>query len=138
MAEKPCGKCGEMVDEAKAFCPGCGTSVVDEKKRSTVSEFDASKKTVQLGETMFNQILSEMGLSISKRPEGEQKNTEVVTPMTPVAPAPPPKREAKPAPAPDKKESSNLIKIALIVFAVFAFATIVMLATAAALFFYYR
>jgi hypothetical protein len=138
MAENQCGKCGEMVDEAKAFCPGCGNSVVDEKKRSTVSDFDASNQTVQLGETMFNQMLSEMGLSISKHPEGEQKKAEVVTPLATAAPPPVPKREAKPVPAPENKGTSRTIKIALIVVGVLAFAALVMLATVAALFFYYR
>src|SRR6478752_6644641 len=83
MAEKQCGKCGEMVDEAKAFCPGCGHSVVDEKQRETVSDFDQSKRTVQLGETMFNQMLSEMGLNISRPPHTDDKKTEVVVPLAP-------------------------------------------------------
>jgi hypothetical protein len=138
MAEKQCGKCGEMVDEAKAFCPGCGHSFVDEKQRTTVSDFDQSKRTVQLGETMFNQMLSEMGLSISKHPEREEKNTEVVTPLAPSISATAPKREAQPLPPKSDKRSSRIIKIALIVFAAVAFAILVMLATVAALFFYYR
>ena len=68
MVEKKCSKCGEMVDEAKAFCPGCGNAVVEEKKRASVSEFDLSDHTVRLGDSMYNQMLSDMGLSISKQP----------------------------------------------------------------------
>jgi len=138
MAVNPCGKCGEMVDEAKAFCPGCGHSFVDEKQRTTVSDFDQSKHTVQLGETMFNQMLSEMGLNISKAPDRTEKSAEVVTPLAPAAQASAPKREAKPLPAADIERRSRMIKIAVIVFAVIAFAVIIMLATVAALIFYYR
>jgi RNA polymerase subunit RPABC4/transcription elongation factor Spt4 len=83
MAEIQCGKCGEMVDEAKAFCPGCGHSFVDEKQRTSVSDYDQSKRTVQLGATMFNQMLSDMGLDISKQPDREEKRTELVTPLVP-------------------------------------------------------
>ena len=87
MGQKPCGKCGEIVDEAKAFCPGCGNSLVDEKQRTSVSEFDRSNPTVQLGATMFNQMLSDMGLSVPK--EGE-KRVEVIAPavQTPAAKIP--------------------------------------------------
>jgi hypothetical protein len=142
MALNPCGKCGEMVDEAKAFCPGCGHSFVDEKQRTTVSDFDQSKRTVQLGETMFNQMLSEMGLNISKTPDRTEKSAEVVTPLAPAAPASAPKREAKPqsspTPASDEQPKPSMIKIAVIGIAIIAFAMIVMLATVAALIFYYR
>ena len=140
MAEKPCGKCGEMVDEAKAFCPGCGHSSVDEKQRTTVSEFDQSNRTVQLGETMFNQMLSEMGLNISKAPDRNEKSGEVVKPLAPAAPATAPQREAQPqpSPAPDNTSRSRMIKIAVVVFVAVAFAIIVMLATVAGLIFYYR
>jgi hypothetical protein len=72
MGSKQCGKCGEVVDDAKAFCPGCGNAFVEEEKRTTVSDFDMSNKTVQLGSTMYNQLLSDMGLSISKGPKKEE------------------------------------------------------------------
>lgn len=138
MAEKDCGKCGEIVDEAKAFCPGCGHSFVDEKKRTTVSDFDQSKKTVQLGETMFNQMLSEMGLSIPKHPEREQKNTAVVTPLAPATPVRTPERDSQTSPAPANKRPSTIIVIAVIVAAAIAFGIVVVLATVAALILYYR
>ena len=67
MGEKQCGKCGETVDEAKAFCPGCGNAFVEEKTRTSVSDFDLSDNTVRLGDTMYNQMLSDMGLSISRQ-----------------------------------------------------------------------
>jgi hypothetical protein len=69
MALKQCEQCSEMVDEAKAFCPGCGNAFVSEKPRAEVSEFDQMGHTVQLGQTMYNQMLTDMGLNISKTPE---------------------------------------------------------------------
>lgn len=138
MADKRCAKCGEMVDEAKAFCPGCGHSFEDEKQRTTVSEFDQSKRTVQLGETMFNQMLSEMGLSISKHPGGDEKKVEVVAPLTPSTPPAAAKQEAQPLPEPANKRTTNIIKIAVIVIAVFSLGILVMIAAAAALYFYYK
>ena len=88
MGEKQCGKCGEMVDAAKAFCPGCGNSFVEEKERTSVSDFDLSDKTVRLGDTMYNQMLSDMGLSISKQPErDENKRVEAIAPAAPTPPA---------------------------------------------------
>ncbi len=68
MGSKTCGRCGEQVDEAKAFCPGCGEAFVEEEKRTTISEFDGSDKTMQLGQTMYNQLLSDMGLRKSREP----------------------------------------------------------------------
>ena len=140
MAEIQCGKCGEMVDEAKAFCPGCGNSIVDEKQRTSVSDYDQSKRTVQLGATMFNQMLSEMGLDISKPPDGGEKNTEVVTPIVPTATIKEPKQRERQA-APDhsaQQSSPKWIRTAIIVLAVIALIILVMLAVAAALFFYSR
>ncbi|HKP70103.1 MAG TPA: hypothetical protein VJV05_12520 [Pyrinomonadaceae bacterium] len=82
MGQKQCEKCGEIVDEAKAFCPECGHAFVEEKKRESVSEFDRSNPTVQLGATMFNQMLSDMGLNISKEPNAPDKGrVEVIAPV---------------------------------------------------------
>ena len=86
MGQKQCGKCGEMVDEAKAFCPECGHAFDEEKKRTSVSDFDRSDTTVQLGATMFNQMLSDMGLSTSKEPNRPNKDrVEVISPAVPAA-----------------------------------------------------
>ena len=85
-----------MVDEAKAFCPGCGTSFVDEEKRDSASSFDAMDHTVQFGNTMYNQMLSDMGLNISKAPNAEAPKPEAkrgevlipaAEPATPKVPA---------------------------------------------------
>lgn len=97
MVEKLCSKCGEMVDEAKAFCPGCGNAIVEEK-RGSVSEFDKLDHTVQLGNTMYNQMLSDMGLSVSKPPGGDQKHrVEVVAPAASAAPESGAERQAGPS-----------------------------------------
>jgi uncharacterized Zn finger protein (UPF0148 family) len=81
MGQKQCPKCGDFVDEAKAFCPGCGHAFVDEKKRTSVSDFDRSNPTVQLDNSMFNQMLSDMGLNISKEPTRETPRVEVIAPV---------------------------------------------------------
>ena len=81
MSLSECDKCGEMVDEAKAFCPGCGRAFVDENIREKSSEFNMLDGTMQLGNTMYNQMLSDMGLNISASPD---KPVEAVQPATPV------------------------------------------------------
>jgi hypothetical protein len=98
MAQKQCDKCGEMVDEAKAFCPGCGNSFVEEEKRQNVSEFDQLDSTVQLGKTMYGKMLSDMGLNISKAPDAPtpEKRVEVITPVAPAANVAPPQTQAAP------------------------------------------
>ena len=66
MEQKRCDKCGEDVAANKAFCPGCGAPQITEEKRIEQSGFERMDKTMQLGQTMYNQMLSEMGLNISK------------------------------------------------------------------------
>jgi len=106
MGQKQCGKCGESVDEAKAFCPECGNAFDEEKKRTSVSDFDKSNTTVQLGATMFNQMLSDMGLNISKEPNPSEKNrVEVIAPVA--QPAIPKDREPKNAPQPPARPEKN-------------------------------
>ena len=80
MALKECEKCGEMVGEAKAFCPACGHAFVDEETRREKSKFDSLENTVQLGQTMFGNMLSDMGLNISKAPNAPEKRIEVIAP----------------------------------------------------------
>ena len=89
MAQKQCGKCGEMVDEAKAFCPGCGNAFVAEEGREATS-FEKMDSTIQLGQTMYNQMLSDMGLSVDKE-SSEEKRIEIIEPVAsvPVAPGAP-------------------------------------------------
>jgi hypothetical protein len=62
---KQCDKCGESVDEAKAFCPACGHAFVEEEKRTDQSKFDQLDHTMQMGQTMYNKMLSDMGLNIA-------------------------------------------------------------------------
>lgn len=88
MGSKQCGRCGEVVDEAKAFCPGCGDAFVVEEKRTTVTDFDMSNETVKLGSTMYNQLLSDMGLSISKTPNKSETAGGGLKPLEPSAQRP--------------------------------------------------
>ena len=90
MSQRPCDKCGEMVSVTKAFCPACGHALVDEEARAETSEFEGLDGTMQLGKTMYNQMLSEMGLNISGPAEPV---TEPVKPAVSQAATP---TEAKP------------------------------------------
>lgn len=83
MGLKECDKCGEMVGEAKAFCPACGHAFVEEEQRQETSKFDSFEHTVQFGQTMYNMMLSDMGLNISKSPNPGEKRVEVLEPATP-------------------------------------------------------
>lgn len=86
-----------MVDEAKAFCPACGNAFVDEERRSISTNFEEMDSTVQLGQTMYNQMLSDMGLNISKSPQPDPHHVEVLAPQAPAAnPTPPPIRDGSP------------------------------------------
>ncbi len=99
MGMKQCDKCSEMVDEAKAFCPACGNAFVEEERRSVTTNFEEMDMTVQLGNTMYNQMLSDMGLNVSKAPDVQEKVVEVAA-AAPAAPAAP-----RPAPAPAKSDN---------------------------------
>ncbi|MFN6963466.1 MAG: hypothetical protein ACK4S4_06845 [Pyrinomonadaceae bacterium] len=63
MEQRQCAQCGGSVDAAKAFCPECGAAMIAEESRQDASDYDASPRTVQFGQTMFNQVLSDMGLT---------------------------------------------------------------------------
>ena len=105
MAQKQCEKCGDMVDEAKAFCPGCGHAFVEEEKRQQASEFEQKGNTIQFGQTMYNQMLSDMGLNISKTPDPAPKRIEVIIPAAAPAPS---KAAVKTQSVPkEKSEPSN-------------------------------
>ncbi len=124
MALRQCDKCGETVDEAKAFCPSCGNAFVEEEKRQEASSFEQLDHTVQLGNTMYNQMLSDMGLNISKAPE---KRIETIAPIdvTPSAKAEPPKTVAA---------SSSRSKTLWIVLGVLAALVLLPIAAASAVF----
>ncbi len=101
MALKECDKCGEMVGEAKAFCPACGHAFVDEETRREKSKFDSLDNTVQLGQTMFGNMLSDMGLNISKAPNAPEKRIEVIAPAAgPAEPVAKKPKKAKPPKTP--------------------------------------
>ncbi len=78
MGLRECDECGEMVDDVRAFCPGCGKSFLNETQRSKPTIFDRSNETEQFDASMLNMILSDMGLDISKAPNpGEDRVVSV-------------------------------------------------------------
>jgi len=80
MADKTCPQCGETVAETKAFCPSCGHAFVDEQQRTDASAYEKADHTMQMGQTMYNNMLSGMGLNVNKaEPE---KRVEVLNPAT--------------------------------------------------------
>ena len=145
MADKTCPQCSETVDVAKAFCPACGNAFVDEEKRTDSSAYEKMDNTVQLGQTMYNNMLSDMGLNIKKEPE---RRVEVLKPVavqpaqtlqpvagTRAAPTPSP----TPAHAETAEEKSNkrfwiiTIIVAVVLVLIFAVAVI-----AVGLYLYFR
>jgi len=118
-----------MVDEAKAFCPGCGNAFVDEKLRGKQTDFEAMGHTVQLGQTMYNQMLTDMGLNISKTPDPVKATLEPVA-----APASQP--AAKGAEKPAKKGVNKWVVIGIIL-ALLVFLGILVVVAAAVVIFYY-
>ncbi|MEO7539589.1 MAG: hypothetical protein ABIV21_06155 [Pyrinomonadaceae bacterium] len=143
MGLKQCGQCSEMVDEAKAFCPGCGNAFVEEQKREA-SEFDRLDNTVQFGQTMYNQMLSDMGLNISKQPEpakapesvvrrAEKPSQTRIEVIVPAAAAP-----AKPAvKAPGQPKPASYTKWWILGGVALLLLFLLLLAAAAALFIYW-
>lgn len=119
MSLKQCGKCSEMVDEAKAFCPECGNAFVDEEKREA-SNFEKMDNTVQLGQTMYNQMLSDMGLNISKSAPPREKRIEIIEPVATRPSSPSLSVAAKPAsPRPVSSGKTKWLIVGAIVFLVF-------------------
>ncbi|MFN0280284.1 MAG: hypothetical protein ACKVRN_17035 [Pyrinomonadaceae bacterium] len=96
MALRQCDKCSEMVDEAKAFCPACGHAFVEEETKPEASKFEKMGSTVQFGQTMYNQMLEDMGLDISKPPSPVEKRIEMIAPLE--TEAAPPAKPAEKAP----------------------------------------
>src|SRR5205085_1857589 len=64
-----------------AFCPGCGHAFVEEEKRQVASKFERLDPTVQFGQTMYNQMLEDMGLNLSKAPNSPEKSVTVLSPV---------------------------------------------------------
>jgi len=69
-----------MVDEAKAFCPGCGNALVEEEGPKTTA-FQKLDHTVQFGQTMYTQMLEDMGLNISEASAPKEARVEVIKPL---------------------------------------------------------
>ncbi len=135
MGLKKCDKCSEMVDEAKAFCPACGNAFVEEQQRSVSTNFEEMDMTVQLGQTMYNQMLSDMGLNVSKAPDVKEKTVEVAAaspaaPLQPIAPAAQP-RPVAPAQNEPAKSSNKWIWIIVGVIAALILLGIVVVIVAA-------
>jgi hypothetical protein len=97
MSSNKCEKCGEMVEAAKAFCPECGSPLVIEEQRSSVSEFDASAGTIQFGQTVYNKLLSDMGLNISELQIAPPQDHPAETQPKAEQAAADPKTEGRPA-----------------------------------------
>lgn len=129
MALIQCDKCSEMVDEAKAFCPACGNSLVEEERRSISTNFEEMANTVQLGETMYNQMLSDMGLNISRSPKPEEHRVGA----TPLKPA----TEDRPAAA-STPAKSGALKWVLIGAAVAILLVLLVIVVAAAIIYWLR
>lgn len=87
-----------MVDEAKAFCTGCDHAFVEEERPKTTN-FQKMGNTVQFGQTMYNQMLEDMGLDISKSSNRSEKRVEVIAPLDTVSVQPAKKAEKAPVPA---------------------------------------
>lgn len=133
MESKRCEKCGEPVDAAKAFCPACGNPFVAEAKRTQVSEFDASAGTVQFGNTVYNKLLSDMGLNISEFKQAPPK------PAAEVRPEPAQAEQAAASSNRSGKQGSNRKLIWLVIFGVLLLAGgAVVLLLAVSLFVYWR
>jgi len=121
MADKNCPQCGETVAESKAFCPSCGHAFVDEQQRTDASAYEKADHTMQMGQTMYNDMLSDMGLNV-KQPAPE-KRVEVLRPaagnvqvLQPIAPAPTP-TPAEPSihQEPEKKSNAKIWIITAVV-----------------------
>lgn len=130
MSLKKCFKCEEMVDEAKAFCPGCGSSFEDEKARQADSEFALSGGTVQFSKSAFNLLLSDMGLNISQSSDKPDQLTE--TKATDLPPLPQPEKVKQ------QKSGSSKKTVIVIASVVTVLLTVALIAVAGILLIVYR
>jgi hypothetical protein len=118
MGLKQCDKCSEMVDEAKAFCPGCGNAFVEEEKRQEASKFEKLDPTVQFGKTMYSQMLEDMGLNIGAVPTPVEKRVETIAPIKTERAVPAKPQEnavietppTRPAKAPEERVTTGPVK----------------------------
>ncbi len=131
MGVKQCGMCSEMVDEAKAFCPGCGNAFVEEERREA-SNFEKMDNTVQLGQTMYNQMLSDMGLNIAKGAPPQEKRIEIIEPVAAAAPVSKQAPSAVPQPT-----GSNKIKWVIFGVVIILMVFLAIIVAAAVLFYFF-
>lgn len=144
MALIECEKCGEQVDDAKAFCPACGNSLIEERRRTLSTNFEQMDMTVQLGNTMFNQMLNEMGLK-SGKPDGHDLPAEppkmaplpTTTVVPPAAAAPRSKLEAPVDIVPPKASNRKVWVITIVVALVLLFVLLAAAGLAGGIFYYY-
>ena len=118
MGLKKCEKCGEMADEAKAFCPGCGNPFIAEEVRQGSSEFDKYAGTVNITKSVYGMMLTEMELDTSRKPEAE-------------APADVP--EVADVESPPETAPENLVRLLLVLLV----GAVVLIPLAAALIYYF-
>ena len=118
-----------MVDEAKAFCPGCGNAFVEEQTRREASNFDTMERTINLGQTMYNQMLSDMGLDTSKAPQKAETRIEVIAPVA---------ATAKPSPVAARPKPSGSKKWLIIAAIAVAVLFLILIALGVAGYIYYR
>lgn len=133
MGQKRCDKCEEMVDEAKAFCPGCGNAFVEEEGREA-SNFEKMDNTVQLGQTMYNQMLSDMGLNVAKGAPPQEKRIEIIEPVAAAAPTPKKAPVAPPRPGESNKTKWIIFGVVIILI---GFMALVVAAAAVLLYFFW-
>ncbi len=131
MSERQCDKCGEMVSVTKAFCPACGHALVEEETRADTSEFQGLDGTMQLGQTMYNQMLSDMGLNIAKGAPPQEKRIEIIEPVAAAAPVS--KQAPSAVPQPTGSNKIKWIIFGVVIILMFFLAIIV----AAAVLFYF-
>ena len=141
MAEKTCPQCGETVEEAKAFCPACGNAFVAEEQRTDTSAYEQADHTMQMGQTMYNNMLSDMGLNIKKlEPE---KRVEVLKPVAvqpaqvlqPVAST---RQAAQPPPQEPAKDSGAKVWIITLVVAIVLLLVLLAAVVGVGLYLYFR
>ena len=91
-----CKKCSANVAETKAFCPECGSAIVDEEVRQHTSEHDSYDATMRLTKSSYNLMLADMDLNISDAPNLTAERINVSKELK-LYPATGPTTEAKPS-----------------------------------------
>jgi hypothetical protein len=130
MALKTCEKCGESVDEAKAFCPACGNAFVSEEKRESTSEFDRYAGTVNVSQSVYKMMLSDFDMQTSK-------SEAALAPEPIFKPTPPPVQVVSPEIVAPIEESKSGNALLIVLICVIVLLIMVMAAVLAALLYLY-